>query len=177
MCHSSPRDVLEVSNSSTCRRWESEISRALDFPDAKFVASPARRSGAPTPRTSERRCREQLQDAYCTCMLSLPCSLQSDRRAGEYFELLFKGCFSVRCSSLPRLSRGLPRRSCFFGLEGLPEDFSSCPLSSRFHHYMSWLVSLDNLTADTLQTNCICSCIAEPGVLEACSRCVSEVAS
>ena len=64
MCHSSPRDFPEVSNSSTCRRWESEISRALDFPDAKLVASPARRSGAPTPMICELRCREYLQDAY-----------------------------------------------------------------------------------------------------------------
>ena len=177
MCHSSSRDVPEASNSSTCRRWGSEISRAPDFPDAKLIASPARSSGALTPMICELGCREQLQDAHLLLHAesSLIAAIRSARwRVSEFSSNVL---FSVRFSSLPRLFRGVPRRRSSFGLEGLPEDFVVVFSVSRFHYYMSWLVALDNLTADTLQTKFTLSCTAEAGVLEACSCCASEVSA
>ena len=160
VCHSSPRDVSEDSNFPTCRRWESEISRALDFPDAKFVASSARRSGAPTLRICELRCRKQLQDAYLHLHAgsSLQLAIRSARwRVPRAFVQTCVPRF-VAAVCLVSLAAFLGEAVCL-ALRVCMRILLFCPPFSRLHYYMSWLVALDNLTADTLQTNCTWSCV------------------
>ena len=70
----------------------------------------ARRGGAARPRrlSANSGAASSCKMHICTCMLSLPCSLQSDRRAGEYLELLFKRVF---LGSLQQFASSLSRPS------------------------------------------------------------------